>query len=937
MRLELHHTSDRFDARLFYLDTDPDFANPSAQFLRGRREAGLRGRATLTAQTRLFGEAIRTEDIVRGGVRQGAQVGLEHAFDEWLRAELGLRVAHETTAAATDATQGVGEIDVRSIRAKVTSKLPFAPDASVFGEFEQDVATASQRRASLGGDYRLFGRAKLYARHEFMASLAGPYALNPGQQQNNTVFGLAADYMGGQSVFSEYRVRDAISGREAQAAVGLRNLWNVGDGVRVLTSLERVAPVSGDGTTTSAVTAAIEYTASPLWRGSARAEYRSAADGDNLFGSLGYARKISRDLSLLGNTSFSVMSDGGRAFERSRLGIAYRQTDKNTVTALARYEHRYDRNPDVSGDDETKRTAHLVTGHINVQPTTPLTLSAQWASKWATNTSAGLETSNDAHLAGLRVRYDVTDRVDVGTMGRSLFSGDFDAARWGLGAEIGVLIANNLRVAGGYNFFGFFDDELSIDNQTDRGLYLHIGFKFDEALFGRGGNNMPQRAEPMPMLTQAEADSIARVDVAWQRSPLPLHVETIHVRDTLTSPAERITDDVIRDDLAVLDLWATRIDELPADSTPDALYARTRAAELLELATNEYTDNDRSQFPNALVSDVKATVEHLERLDVGQTPTWNDVLDGSTRVAPDAWALVASIKADSARFACIASDIARLEAALLWAGNEELTCSDDDPRPLLQRALALADSVQLSADACATQPQPVEPPVEPEPETVPAAQPQPDVVAEPQQPAEPEVTVVHTVSVPNVVHFAFDRADVQGLSIAVLDSVAHVLHLFPDVRIELVGHTDTRGDHQYNLALGERRARSVYQLLMDLGVSSDRMDIRSDGETNRFMRIARSDRDHALNRRVEIRFVASESEPLQPRRQERDIKPWLLALSIDVQDGATRSRYTTWADLWYQHPIARETRSRHGDKEGRAHRGLGSPSVPRLTYPRATV
>jgi outer membrane protein OmpA-like peptidoglycan-associated protein len=404
------------------------------------------------------------------------------------------------------------------------------------------------------------------------------------------------------------------------------------------------------------------------------------------------------------------------------------------------------------------------------------------------------------------------------------------------------------------------------------------------------------------MMTQAEADSIARVDVAWQRSPLA--VETITVRDTLTSAADRITDDVIRDDLALLELWADRIDELPTDSTPDALYARTRAAELLELATNEYTDNDRSSFPNALVSDVKATVEHLER---HETPTWNDVLDGSTRVAPDAWTLVADIKADSARFACVAEDLARLEAALLWAGNEELTCTADDPRPLLQRALALADSVRISADACTsvTQHLPTEPvvepqPVEPEPEVVPEPEPKPVPAAQPVRASEPqpepeataeaEVPVGPLFTVSTVVHFALDRADVQGLSIAVLDSVAHVLHLFPDMRVEIVGYTDTRGDRQYNAILGQRRADAVKQFLMDLGVTADRMDVRSDGELNRFVPIAQSDRDHALNRRVEIYFRSPQHLPIQPRHQERDLKHWLEALVIEKRRDVKRSR-----------------------------------------------
>ncbi|NNF04939.1 MAG: hypothetical protein HKN17_10795, partial [Rhodothermales bacterium] len=273
-RLELRSSPKDIETRLFYLDTDESFMNPSARAFRGRREAGIRTHAALGPKTRLMGEAIWTEDLVRNGIRKGAHVSLEHALKTWLRAELGLRASDESRRAAGALTEDVTPNEFRSLRAKLTSDLPWFEDANVYGEYEQ-VLERSNRRAAVGGDYSMFGRARVYGRHEMISSFAGPYALNSGQTQNTTVVGVAAEYMDSQSVFSEYRIRDAFTGREAQAAIGLRNLWTVAEGLRVHTSLERVAPISGGTNNTFAVTGAVEYTNNPLWRGSARAEYRS--------------------------------------------------------------------------------------------------------------------------------------------------------------------------------------------------------------------------------------------------------------------------------------------------------------------------------------------------------------------------------------------------------------------------------------------------------------------------------------------------------------------------------------------------------------------------------------------------------------------------------------------------------------------------------------
>jgi hypothetical protein len=55
--------------------------------------------------------------------------------------------------------------------------------------------------------------------------LSGNFGLNDQQQRNTTVVGIEDDYMQDGRVFSEYRVRDAITAKDVEAAVGLRNRW----------------------------------------------------------------------------------------------------------------------------------------------------------------------------------------------------------------------------------------------------------------------------------------------------------------------------------------------------------------------------------------------------------------------------------------------------------------------------------------------------------------------------------------------------------------------------------------------------------------------------------------------------------------------------------------------------------------------------------------
>lgn len=80
------------------------------------------------------------------------------------------------------------------------------------------------------------------------------------------------------------------------------------------------------------------------------------------------------------------------------------------------------------------------------------------------------------------------------------------------------------------------------------------------------------------------------------------------------------------------------------------------------------------------------------------------------------------------------------------------------------------------------------------------------------------------------IYFEYDKAILHKASKEALQENARNLILHPGTRVQIEGHTDARGNNEYNLALGARRARAVKQFLEALGVESRRMKIISFGE-----------------------------------------------------------------------------------------------------------
>ena len=86
------------------------------------------------------------------------------------------------------------------------------------------------------------------------------------------------------------------------------------------------------------------------------------------------------------------------------------------------------------------------------------------------------------------------------------------------------------------------------------------------------------------------------------------------------------------------------------------------------------------------------------------------------------------------------------------------------------------------------------------------------------------------VNVGDRVFFEFDSSELTVDAQATLDAQAAWLNQYPDTNITVEGHADERGTREYNLALGDKRAFSVYSYLAQAGIDTNRMEYVSWGK-----------------------------------------------------------------------------------------------------------
>jgi outer membrane protein OmpA-like peptidoglycan-associated protein len=329
------------------------------------------------------------------------------------------------------------------------------------------------------------------------------------------------------------------------------------------------------------------------------------------------------------------------------------------------------------------------------------------------------------------------------------------------------------------------------------------------------------------------------------------------VADVLPSGKEnnRILDGRIRRDLDFIETLQGRIKALNDKGIPVEDYNLARAQCWLSFGLEEYHENDRTGIIETALTESANIVSALEQSR--QPEATKHPVATSVMLREDLWARLKALQASPWR-SCAAEQTGCLEVILSEAGHEYRETGWRHARGTIAEAERMTADAETRVAKCA------------EPPPAPPA-PAPVVVSDDDDrdgvpnkddrcpntppPARVDATgceFTDEIKLPGVL-FDSDQATLKTDSFAVLDGAVATLKRYPDLRIEVAGHTDDRASDAHNLDLSQRRAETVRRYLAERSVSNT-LSAKGYGETTPIASNKTVD-GRAANRRVVLRIL----------------------------------------------------------------------------------
>jgi len=136
------------------------------------------------------------------------------------------------------------------------------------------------------------------------------------------------------------------------------------------------------------------------------------------------------------------------------------------------------------------------------------------------------------------------------------------------------------------------------------------------------------------------------------------------------------------------------------------------------------------------------------------------------------------------------------------------------------------------------------------------------------------------------IFYDFDKATLRPESKAALDEMAQVLRDNPNVTIEMASHTDRHGTDEYNINLSARRAKSVIDYLISVGISADRLQSQGYGESRPKTITKKLAREHPEFKEGDVlteEYILALPEEQQEIADQINRRTEFQVLSIDYQ------------------------------------------------------
>jgi len=473
-RFDADYKTDKIDAKLKGIKSDGDFSNSNSPVFSSGIDAEAKIKAKLDNTKSLNFESTYIQNDDTDKLRNTFDTYIEQRLKKNLTFDYGLRYIRDDDTLNGDT--------LKTFKIKLTHIFENFKNAPLYVEYEQNIDDWSEQTLAVGGTYDINNKMKAYARYEFISDLNGLYASQESGATPSTFFGIESKMFSNGKAYSEYRSKDDGFGEDVEAVVGLKNSWTLKDGLSFSGSFEKIKVIKSDTEKDDpiAITGSIEYNKHPKFISRLKVEHREG-DSKHWLYNVDFAYKFSDKFSgitkfIMDNNEDSDSVKNNRY--RGILGFAYRD---NYFNGLLKYESKKDYNE--TSSDNSDRNINIISLAANYKMNKTLSSDLYLAYKNVNGTQYSEDAGSKATLFGFGLTKELNNRLSVGTNFRTLDTKG-SIRENGYGFELGYILANDLLLKVGYNITGFKDGDFSVNN-TDKGLYLNIGFKFDESLIKR--------------------------------------------------------------------------------------------------------------------------------------------------------------------------------------------------------------------------------------------------------------------------------------------------------------------------------------------------------------------------------------------------------------------------------------------------------------------
>ncbi len=362
-------------------------------------------------------------------------------------------------------------------------RLPGSRSLVIGAEAERDIADSERYRYALHARLQLFDHVSIYSRYERENQLSQLSLTGARDGARQWVLGVESDLLPATQLYSEYRMRGSLSGRNIETASGVRGRYQLVPGLSINPSLEVIDVDRGtDAADSIAVSLGVSDSRNPNRKLNAQAEVRDSA-GSRYYGFRAtLAQRLNLDWTTLVREEFTRQTPAqGQMSSRHQftLGLARRPKLDNQYHAVFLANWKQDYGPEEGQD---KRT-YLLSSHHNRQLGRGFSVSGRLGIKWQSASFNTATIKTRATVMDARGTYDINRRWELDARAGWLGVNGRGDDQYSLGVGLSWIVDRNMRLGVAYNLIGFNEQDLDAQGFNQQGLQLGLQIKFDEEWF----------------------------------------------------------------------------------------------------------------------------------------------------------------------------------------------------------------------------------------------------------------------------------------------------------------------------------------------------------------------------------------------------------------------------------------------------------------------